>query len=87
MKIRELLAESSVAYTGEVDEARTGAAYTPEQLATIKQKILDYRKEGLNDREISKKMGKHPKWVKNMVDTYFPDLRQRPASTGGNRRR
>ena len=51
-------------------------AYTQDQLAKIKQQIIDYRNEGWTDREISKRMGKYPTWVSVMVYNHFPDLRK-----------
>jgi len=58
-------------------EAARNDAYTPEKLANIKQQIIDYRKEGWTDREISELMGKQQNWVADIVRTHFPDLRKR----------
>ena len=55
---------------------RLAEAYTQDQLAKIKQQIIDYRKQGWTDREISERMGKKPGWVANIVYKYFPDLRK-----------
>ena len=57
-------------------EAR-GPTYTQDQLEKIKQQIIHYRKEGWTDQEISQRMGKYPKWVSDMVQDHFPDLRKR----------
>jgi hypothetical protein len=52
-------------------------AYTQDQLDNIKQQIIDYRNEGLTDREISQRMGKtNLGWVTNIVGKRFPDLRK-----------
>ena len=52
-------------------------AYTQDQLEDIKKQIIDYRKEGLTDREISQRMGKpNLGWVTNIVGKRFPDLRK-----------
>lgn len=74
MKIRELLAESHISYARKIAEGGPGP--TPEKLAAIKQQILDYRKEGWNDRDISELMGKNSHWVSQVIHRYFPDLRQ-----------
>ena len=54
----------------------TGYAYTQDQLAKIKQQIINYRNQGKTDREISERMGKKPGWVANIVNRHFPDLRK-----------
>ena len=54
----------------------TGYAYTQDQLAKIKQQIIDYRKQGCTDQKISERMGKSQNWVATMVNKYFPDLRK-----------
>jgi DNA-binding transcriptional MerR regulator len=54
----------------------TGYAYTQDQLAKIKQQIIDYRKQGCTDQKISELMGKSQNWVATMVNKYFPDLRK-----------
>ena len=51
-------------------------AYTQDQLAKIKQQIIDYRNEGWTDLEISELMGKGRNWVGAMVSRHFPDLRK-----------
>ena len=52
-------------------------AYTQDQLADIKQQIIDYRNEGWTDLEISELMGKtNLGWVGAMVSRHFPDLRK-----------
>ncbi|NBR25101.1 MAG: hypothetical protein EBU08_15270, partial [Micrococcales bacterium] len=53
-----------------------GYAYTQDQLAAIKQQIINYRKQGWTDRKISEVMGKGLNWVAHMVNKYFPDLRK-----------
>ena len=55
---------------------RLAETWPQDQLAKIKQQIIDYRKEGWTDREISERMGKEPKWVATMVYNHFPDLRK-----------
>ena len=55
----------------------SGYAYTQDQLAAIKQQIIDYRNQGKTNREISELMGKKPLWVTIIVSRYFPDLRKR----------
>jgi transcriptional regulator with XRE-family HTH domain len=55
---------------------RLAETWSQDQLAKIKQQIIDYRKEGWTDREISERMGKEPKWVATMVYNHFPDLRK-----------
>lgn len=54
-----------------------GYAYTQDQLADIKQQIINYRNEGWTDREISELMGKEQSWVAKQVWRYFPDLRKK----------
>ena len=54
-----------------------GPTYTQDQLADIKQQIIDYRKEGWTDRDISELMGKYPTWVSVMVAKHFRDLLKR----------
>ena len=52
-------------------------AYTQDQLGKIKQQIIDYRKEGWTDREISELMGRQQNWVAGIVRTHFRDLLKR----------
>jgi len=52
-------------------------AYTKDQLADIKQQIIDYRNQGWTDTKISELMGKSQDWVAMMVLRHFPDLRKR----------
>ena len=58
-------------------EATTRNAYIQDQLAKIKQQIIDYRNEGWTDREISELMGKDQQWVAIMVQRHFRDLLKR----------
>ena len=53
-----------------------GYAYTQDQLADIKQQIIDYRNQGLTDTEISELLGKQKNWVAKQVARHFPDLRK-----------
>jgi len=71
------LVESHTA-NGLAEASRGGwNAYTKDQLADIKQQIIDYRNKGKTDREISQLMDKSQNWVAGMVRDYFPDLRKR----------